>query len=370
VKYHLGVGLLPVSLILGGCLGSSANSDVATKPVPDSGQSPQVSTQVKGQPTATRLKLLNEGADIFNDITNRKALPSLNQTPENSSNQDPSALTLIKLDLKNDVFQRCGWQRPKNAQADVVFPLIAAAAGWAITQIVTGIIDGIDSELQDEVKKYTHTYSAITDNVNFYSYLGSDADKKSKFCFRFSRVALADLKDPKSNPTLVTDFVGEAAYDPARPEVVALKPVRIYYTRIDTPTSDGRAVATFKLTAEAYWLSSQQGETKTGQINTALVSATINDDDLAKGPFYKVYPDSDAVEKVVPLPPWNNRKGAAAKKRNLMNVGMTLTEVGDVPWLLKNAASLFDKNKDSIAKSASSEAESAAGVAPAKAVGN
>jgi hypothetical protein len=294
--------------------------------------------------------------------------------------------TLIAKDQLADIAGQCGAEPTKAPMVGLIAPL----ADWAFSQVTSWLVDTADQALKDEIAQYTRSRSAAT-TTDFYNVMSSSAaaglsgTRPSRACFRLSLRDGPDPKKPDVVPPLITDFVASVVYDPAMPEVVTIRPVRLYYSRIDTPSKDGKVVIAIKLTADIVSLGPQSASRQNGAIDTAIAKASLDAKQLAKdGMIYQTFADSKGTE--VPLPAWNRdsapaaldlnttetSKGtkvkgsivrtAAAPAHDRMYATMTITEAGNVPWLLKNLEKLLSGNKDGIAKNLASEAEKDLGV--------
>jgi hypothetical protein len=68
-------------------------------------------------------------------------------------------------------------------------------------------------------------------------------------------------------------------------------------------------------------------------------------------PLYQTYSQKTVPGLRVALPPWDYDPALTAPQRNHMTATVTITEVGDVPWLLDKAAKLLHENKDTLTAS-------------------
>lgn len=238
---------------------------------------------------------------------------------------------------------------------------------------------------------------------------GTDSALRS-LCFRMSRRELRDVTDaadPKGAATLVADFIGRIDYEPntpARHQVISLHPIRLFVHRLNVESSDGRVVVTVKLSADVVALTTTKGVATKRAIDHTVAAEkfTLNHDgqfsatpspyvsvlgpdadlpppaacsagrpggrtvDERKAPdepadpkkrvvvapafaYVRYCPDFDSVQ--VPLPPWDydTSKDGSYPAHDSMVATVSITQVGNLPWLLKNATKLLDKDKDKMA---------------------
>ncbi len=310
-------------------------------------------------------------------------MPPLSETrPGNAAPTDPADKSLAELDRTNGVLNRCaGFEpsaiAPPKPQGQEMLPILAALGGWAISQVGSWLVSEVDTTLQNEVKKYTTTLSVQSNPFDFYKTLlqgkgvprtvqenGVPKPLKAISCFRAQRREPKNPANPKSDPVVVMDFVGEVSLDSDHQEILTVQPVRLYYKQISSKNdNDSRVAVSMKLGTDVTWLGRTQGNLSKSVMDGILVSEAIDTKGVsADKPFYKVYDKTKSKSITVPLPPWNFEQSSISPQHNSMTVTLVESQVSNMPWLLKNAAALLNKNKDSVTKELVSEAQKAAGV--------
>jgi hypothetical protein len=298
---------------------------------------------------------------------------------------DPSTKLLASLDESQTfhVVTTCGGNVPPPEQRNpLLIGAAISAAEWLIGQVVGWAVGEINTSLQNELNKYTHQWNTST-ATNVYPVLGDNTnfsvDKDSKACFRYSRYVNMVPNQPHSTFTLDSDFVGLVQFDHAQPEVMTIRPVRLYYRNfkmIDVETANNTKSALISLTADAIHLTSNSGERTSNVINGTVVSSSVKQtgiipiqykdqdgnnvtapfDNSTSGPIYQTFDPEKTQGLVVPLPPWDTAS-QGAPRTGLLLLSLTVKETGNVPWLLENAAKLFQQNKNEICKELTTDAD-------------
>jgi hypothetical protein len=336
---------LSTALALQACAGATSSPPASTPPAAQG-------TPAKSKDAALRFLYPK---DAYANIAQSNALElAASSGVLDLPQRDGNTITLARLDAKpeNRIWQACGGHPPSGNKA-LLAPFLVPIVGWAISQAATWVVGAIDSALQADVKRYTVTHAVQSDAFDFYDVLsdgkGFRGEQPAVACFRLTQSGPSKLDDPKSAPTLYMDFIGQISFDPKHPQIIAIKPVRLFYARDVTPSSDGQAAIDIKIAADVVWLSDSGGETATGTMNKSVVAAKINVGKLSDSNYlYTVYDLAKVPAIEVPLPKYDYLTSARAPRDNRMRLTATVTEVGNVPWLLKNAASLFDKNKSGV----------------------
>lgn len=378
MKANLILGACSAALALQGCGAVSDNNypsaDAAAPSTANEGSSSNGS-----ESTNSRLKFLraissSDKVSIYQEFA----------APEPGIGEN-SISWLVSEDEKSKIIDVCGGRAPLSGSAATgqgpqrVLPLIFAvpladAAGWVISQVGTWVVNQADAKMQSELATYSSTSSTSSGAFDFYDSLGLNTRSRGSgvrtMCFHLTQLAPSSPNDTKSSKIVAVDFVGKVDYDFGSPEVVKISPVRLYVKSIAVNTNDGSASLNIKMTMDAVWMDSNRGSSQSAVIDTSLVTETIKQSEL---PFYKAYASSsvatstvksEAREIAVPLPPWD----AASKslRHNRANATLTVLEIGNIPWVLKNAAALLHNNKDGVAADIVAEAkkEATAKIAP------
>jgi hypothetical protein len=219
--------------------------------------------------------------------------------------------------------------------------------------------------------------------------------------------------DPKGAATLVADFIGRIDYEantPTRHQVITLHPIRLFVHRLNVKSSDGQVAVTVKLSADVIALTTTSGVATKRAIDHTVAAEkfTLKPDGSfsatpspyvsglepeVASPQLSVCPAAmpggrlvdernapadaaDAADAVdpgkrlvvapafayvrycpdfagvqVPLPPWDydTSKDGSYPAHDSMVATVSITQVGNLPWLLKNATKLLDKDKDKMA---------------------
>lgn len=288
--------------------------------------------------------------------------------------QKNTASTLLEARSEQDVVKgeaivasacRGGSAQKEAGFAALVIPyLIGKGVGF--------VVDQADQALQDELKKYTASFEG-TDQGSLYISQPSNGPVLANACFRLSRRAAGGAD------RVAMDFVGKIEIRDSKWFVVT--PLRLYYAETLAETDSSNAVGvSVAMKMAAVWREGNRGRSEDAVISTSLVSEKVAVD--SQHPyFYKLYnvpagtvttgistePATGSAEsegkkeKVLPLPPWSVREQYPYDE-NWVTTSVSVSETGNPPWLLKNAAKLFHNNKDSIAKNLEAAADKAAGV--------
>jgi hypothetical protein len=306
----------------------------------------------------------------------KEAIYSEFSSPE-AGVDDPGLPALVANDQGSKIAEFCGGQAPtagtiSGAQPPKpVLPLLVAVpladlAGWVISQAGTWVVNQVDAKMQADLATYTSTTATSSGVFDFYDDLGMSnvrkGDETKSMCFRLTQLVAENPEDPKSKQIVAVDFVGKVEYNSQSPQVVNLSPVRLYVRKILARTNNDSASVNVKITMDAAWLDSNRGSSQTGVIDTSLATETVKPTTL---PFYKSYiaaapagisdAKAGAREIAVSMPPWDY--GGKNYRHNRANATVTVLEVGNIPWLLKNAAALLHNNKDGVAADLVAEAK-------------
>jgi hypothetical protein len=305
---------------------------------------------------------------------------------------DPATDELAKQDKSNALAEKCGVfpPPPSPAQSEelllpLLIPIAVEVINWAIQEVATLVMNYGQQKLDAAVKAYTRTWSTKAE-TDFYSHFANNTtsgivDYKSKFsvfdpmkeavfCIHYTRY--------ENSPKLASDFLATIKYDPAKPDVITIRPFRIFYSSFSSlvakPDSENVAVK-IDFSADVTYLERQQGAIAKGAIDGTILAAQFDRSKLRSpnDSIYVVYKDT-APGLTVPLPPWSlewrPEEPAAAPaaaaapipvqtpqddyilwpKHNRLSAAITVSEVGSVPKLLKDAADWFDKNKSDATK--------------------
>lgn len=288
---------------------------------------------------------------------------------------DPAAKAMYDQDNAHHVEMFCSQTHRPLGNARVPFAgagLVAGVVDWVIGEIGELVVDAVSAELDKEVKSYSATSTFEDDGFDFYATLSDNrglSNAKAISCFEASLIEPSDPAKLDSPPTLVMDFVGSITFDPAKPQIVSLRPLRLFYQRMDpiSHSNDGKYAVELKISADSITKDRSAGKLTKDVMDGSLVAVVIKPGEL-DGPnhFYRYYEPDKTPALTVPLPPWDYEKDGTAINSNYMTAKIVMTEVGDVPWLLAHADALISANKDAITKAIVTEAQkySDAAIAP------
>ncbi|HUN91128.1 MAG TPA: hypothetical protein VMU33_03660 [Burkholderiaceae bacterium] len=312
-------------------------------------------------------------------------------TTAGATHADDSAREMQDLDRQTGLAEGCGAAPPTSGAlgARSVIP-----GAWIGSEVGDWAVGALDDNLKKVAKKYSFAQDVRSKPFDFYATLApaatTDAAAASSselsLCFRLSRREPDDAANPDASAILVTDFVAKATYRPdadARREFVTLQPLRLYVHRVDIRSPKGEIAVTIHLSADVTSIEASRAETTRRAIDSTLVAEklTVDGDGLVVAPsddakkaghggkddakddsrndkavtvkpgfFYVRYgAHSEGVD--IPLPPWDLDAAAAARSRPAHNATVatvSITEVGQIPWVLENVEKLLDKNKDKL----------------------
>lgn len=291
---------------------------------------------------------------------------------------DDATTQLANWDKLHHLDAVCG-SAPAPAVKPAIIPILASLAAWGISEAIGWVVDTVDSELQQEIKKHVVDHTADSGGFDFYGTLSPAGPLATNhtMCFRASYFGLSDKANPKSPQTDLIDFIGRITYDVSAKEIIRIEPIRLFYQRVDTPTASGKVVVAVQFTANVVALGQSSAQAENPAINVAIAQDTLDTSVISGSAttitdsegrtvhvFYHVYADDKKPPKPteVPLPPWDNNPPSNLPANNRMEVSLTIKDTGDVDWLTQHLADLLDKNKDSVSKALVSEAQKAAGV--------
>jgi hypothetical protein len=369
--------LLSTVTFVAGCATGGQTNQTTTKPPTSTTQQPPTdstgTTNNNPFPQDKNNRLIffpAREADI--NIAYPGKMPPLDQAGENNSpgnfsildpgTDDTAYNSLATSDYKNGVSKICGGTAP-DKKNKFLAPVAIAILGWVIEKVATWVVDETSNELQKAVNKYTITYAASANSIDFYKTLSNGRGlalngkgDKQVACYRYSIRGPADPSQ-NSNPTLLLDFIGSINYDPSDPREVTLRPVRIYVRRVSPPTSSDSVKVQIKLSATAMALANGSVQYSSQAINNVTVLAVDVDttkhtdpsQDIEKKPFYQVYDDT-APSVHVQLPNWDASGGSTRAISNGMDFTVSVAEIGTVPKFLDELNSIVSKNKDAATK--------------------
>lgn len=254
--------------------------------------------------------------------------------------------------------------------------LEAVFLAWLVNQGVSYVVKQIDTTLQDEVKKYTANFNAQNSGT-LYQSTDNDGPVLANECFRVSR----RYKDKDGASRLAMDFVGMLIITRSGKAngTLIMQPLRLYYEKPLALTDTSNVVGvSVKITMDTIWLDRNRGNGEAGVVNRILLSEKVEVPSKTAPYFYRTYLPSQkprgAPEKdepawndakkhdvTVALPPWSSATNSKWGE-NFVTTTVTVSETGNVPWLLQHAADLFHSSASDITKNLSSAADAALGI--------
>ena len=284
---------------------------------------------------------------------------------------DPSRNLLVQRDTQNSLAEKCGYVPPPNAPLAPLGALLLPVLNWAIQQAVSWFIETADNRLQEMVHQYVKTWDPVrldrsTDDL--YGVLangrpgGMSLDKPAVACLHYSRYVASD-QDPKI-PTLSADLVASILFDPSRPEMIQLRPLRLYYrnfSAVTPPTaSQGgkppEKKVTFAVSAQGVSIGPHSGELSSGVIAGTLLTMQFQQPASSDSPLYQLYSDNAPIIEA-PLPPWDVTARGGAPQHGRLLLDITVTEAGNVPQLLQALANIVHNNKSDIEKQVTADVQ-------------
>jgi len=281
--------------------------------------------------------------------------------------KSPSLVVLASLDSQYDVGSACRLPPTfSKGETKRILPLLApiavALAGWVIEQAVTWVSNEISSELQAKVDAYTRSYVVESKTFDFYQSFTQnssfDSNKLYRSCIRLTSLSA----DEKTGDPVLSDLLLAVTHQPGQTSTVTIRPVRLFVSKIQVPTSDNKAGITYSLTATTRARGINSVAAPETDFSGPILATTLDPISLKSQYFYKVYTGDEpgAGEHEYSIPAWDLTAIGNKPKNDEMTLSVTVTEVGDVPWLLKNINSLVKNNKDNATKSVVSSLQSAA----------
>ncbi|MEM5433490.1 hypothetical protein [Cupriavidus oxalaticus] len=186
------------------------------------------------QPTTTsdigsmRFFSQKEAKEILNPVVRQRTSPT---------GDDPAFNYLREQDEKQRIPERCG-KSPDEAMSAAAIP--AALIGWGIGQLIQWTLTGISDELKSEIKRYSTNSPISSEPDDFYKNLSGNGKNPSVTCFRVSRVGKLSQENKTDDrnvaDTLLLDYIGIASYDPAQPEIIMIRPIRLFVQRTTVKT--------------------------------------------------------------------------------------------------------------------------------------
>jgi hypothetical protein len=284
---------------------------------------------------------------------------------------DPLALLDENARVKGK-FVSCGLGAESAGNQVAVGALGLVAINWAISAFVSLVVDSADKELQDYISGFTSQHAITSKGVDFYAAFPKDFQTSDKFtiCVRYTRFmkSKAAGEQDVESPHVAVDFIGSITHDPADPNYLMLRPVRLYYENMSRFTArrtqtvnDAPDKAIYRISAALSIRTASAGmhgiDVDSAQVAAAnfgtasVTSAEVSKPDSAYYHLFDKGNKSDGIpETRIPLPAWNLRAIGRGPESTAADVSVAITEAGSPDEVLSAFAKWLHKQKDSVNK--------------------
>ena len=225
---------------------------------------------------------------------------------------------LARHDMANDIACRCGAKSgkgvgdPGKAEEIKAEPL---KIGALPERLQTGAFA--------DLKRKTRVWQLESQGLDFYKILsngnpnGLSFDAPASACIRYS------LYRPGS-PEIYSDMLFSVSYNPKKPEILTVMPVRIYF-RDFAALSDqpGATQAAVKVTLGLRTFSLER---TSGRVAAAMQNQEMAVELIAGQPgkpIYQLYDPVSGPTATIPLPPWDFSPASVNPRHNLSIFGIT-----------------------------------------------
>jgi len=239
---------------------------------------------------------------------------------------------LSERDRANGVLERCasGALKPHAEAATVFKP-------WTVVAdiIPTGVQPNrITNEFVNQMRAVTRVWNGRATGFDFYRILSDDRrlglsfDRTASSCLRFSRV------DGETRE-LVSDLLFQFTFDPDKPQIIRLMPLRVYFRRFDDLARRGADEAAIKVLVDLQTMSLERtGGRMSRPINDQEVLVGLfRRSDAGEGPIYRLYDATTVPPEITTLPPWDYSAKSENPRHNYSVARVAVTEYSDIAWL-------------------------------------
>jgi hypothetical protein len=284
--------------------------------------------------------------------------------------------------LSKNAFADCGLPARPTGAPTAVSGLILTPINWAISAIISLVVDSADQALQDYIKSFTAQHAITAKGVDLYAAFPPDVMQSkvpTTVCLRYSRF-VAD-KSPggaaQISRSVAVDFIGSLTYDPADPNHLILRPIRLYYdkparftARNSVSPGDPADKVAYKVspalsiaTAAAGMHGIEVDSTQISMANFGVSSVTAADLAKPDAPYYHLFSKSSKSDVIpetrIPLPAWNLKAIGRGPESTSGDITVTITETGKPNEAVAAFAKWLDKQKDTVSKDTTAQAEKA-----------
>ncbi len=259
---------------------------------------------------------------------------------------------------ENWVYKECGAYDRKAPGAKIALAPIPAALALVAGKLIDVVIKKINLKLQDEIKKYSTTYSSSASGdfwIADKSGILKEPATLTYSCFRYVRMQ----KDEFQKDKVAIDLIGKIELTQTPDLFLIIRPLRLYYAKTFLPVDVDKVGIAVSLQIDAMW--QERNTSKTGNIfdyKLLAESAKFKSKDYNPVRYYDAGVDKTKLTKL-PAPPVSVDWKDAIRAAEPADVTISVSEVGAPPYILKELADLFDSNKDKISSSLSDAAKKA-----------
>ena len=245
---------------------------------------------------------------------------------------------LARHDLANGIPARCGAVSAKSHAGETGKVEEIKAEPLKIGALPERLRRGAFAELVQE----TRVWQVESQGVDFYKILSDGNPNGLKFdtpaaaCLRYS------LYRPGS-PKLSSDMLFSVSFNPKKPEILTIMPVRIYFRDFaalaDQP---GATQAALKVTLglRTFSLERNSGRATASMQNQEMAIELISNPGAGQ-PVYRLYDPATVPTATIALPPWDFSPASVNPRHNLSMFTITVTEIADFGWLEHNINTLW-----------------------------
>jgi hypothetical protein len=252
---------------------------------------------------------------------------------------DDAGIELVRHDSANEVSTRC--TAPTGVPAAKPKSIVPRLEEVEAEPLKTGMIPTMmTNDLINQLTENTRVWQLESKGLDFYQTLsgraqGLDQTKPAVACLRYS------LFRPGTG--LYSDMLFSVTYNPKSPEVLTVKPVRLYYrdfaSLADRPGANWAAVRV-TLDMRTYALDRTAGRVASPMQNQEMAVELIANPGAGRA-LYQLYDPIDEPTITLPMPPWDYSASSINPRHNLSMLGIKVTEIADFEWLQSQRHNLW-----------------------------
>ena len=245
---------------------------------------------------------------------------------------------LARHDLANGIAARCGAVSTKSHAGEAGKFEEIKAEPLKIGALPERLRRGAFAELVYE----TRVWQVESQGVDFYKTLSDGNPNGLKFdtpaaaCLRYS------LYRPGS-PELYSDMLFSVSFNPKKPEILSVMPVRIYFrdfAALADQSGSTQAATKVTLGLRTFSLERNSGRAAASMQNQEMAVELIGNPGAGQ-PVYRIYDPATVPTATIPLPPWDYSPASVNPRHNLSIFAITVTEIADFGWLERNINTLW-----------------------------